>query len=66
MDANSKASDRLCKPLKALGMKQHTHRPTKGRRCIDLVWTLGLKAGRAEVIEANSDHRAVLLTIKEK
>lgn len=64
-DFNMKPSDRLTKPLRRLGMKQRTHRPTHGRRCIDHVWTLGVE-GRVEVVEMPSDHRAVLFEIKEK
>lgn len=59
MDANSKPTDRLWKPLRQLGMVQRTHQPTHGRRTIDLVWTHGI-AGRAEVLDMPSDHNAVV------
>ena len=62
-DFNTKASDRLLKPLRQLGMRQHTHQPTHRLRTIDLTWTLGI-GGRAEVVKVPSDHRAVILTLK--
>lgn len=65
MDGNTFAADPIWRPLKKLGMKQHTKQATHGRRCIDLTWTLGV-GGRAEVVTVPSDHRAVVLTLKEK
>lgn len=65
MDGNAKASDRLWRPLRALGMEQHTTRPTHGRRTIDLIWSLGITANSAQVIDMPSDHRAALIHIKE-
>lgn len=62
-DFNSKPSALLLRPLRKLGMKQRTKGATHGRRTIDLVWTLGVE-GRTEVVDVNSDHRAVVLSIK--
>lgn len=59
MDGNSKPTDRLWKPLRQLGMVQRTHRPTHGRRTIDLIWTHGI-GGRVEVLDMPSDHNAVV------
>jgi len=64
-DFNMKPGDRLTKPLRKFGMKQRTRQPTHGNRLIDHVWTLDCD-GRTEVIAMPSDHRAVVLTIKEK
>ena len=65
-DFNMRASDHLTLPLRDLGMTQHTHAPTHGRRTIDLVWTLGVD-GRAEVVDTKaSDHKAVVFSTKEK
>jgi endonuclease/exonuclease/phosphatase family metal-dependent hydrolase len=63
-DFNMKPRDTLTKPLRKLGMHQHTQAPTHGRRTIDLIWTLGCHGG-AEVITMPSDHRAVLFHKKE-
>lgn len=60
MDANSKPTNRLWKPLRGLGMVQRTHQPTHGRRTIDLVWTHGI-SGRVEVLDMPSDHNAAVL-----
>jgi hypothetical protein len=63
MDGNCGEHDPLWRPLKQLGMKQHTKAPTHGRRCIDLTWTLGV-GGRAEVVTVPSDHKAVVLSLR--
>jgi len=63
-DLNMRASHPLTKPLRELGMTQRTHSPTHGRRTIDHVWTLGC-SGVTTVLDMPSDHRAVLLTVKE-
>lgn len=62
-DFNCRDNSRVVKPLHRLGMHQHTHAPTHGRRTIDLTWTLGV-GGRAEVVTVPSDHRAVVLTLR--
>lgn len=64
-DFNMKPRDRLTKPLRELGMRQRTKRPTHGRRTIDHVWTLGVD-GDTEVVSMPSDHDAVIFTTKEK
>lgn len=65
MDGNCGEHDPLWRPLKRLGMHQHTHAPTHGRRTIDLTWTLGV-GGRAEVVTVPSDHRSVILTLRPR
>lgn len=64
MDGNAKPTDRLWRPLRDLGMEQHTMHPTHGQRVIDLTWTLGCD-GRTEVITMPGDHRAAIFTKKE-
>lgn len=64
-DFNMKPGDRLARPLRRVGMRQRTRRPTHGSRTIDHVWTLGCD-GRTEVLPMPSDHRAVLFTLREK
>ena len=63
-DCNARANSLVLKPLRQLGMHQHTHAPTHGRRTIDLTWTVGI-GGRAETVKVASDHKAVILTLKE-
>jgi endonuclease/exonuclease/phosphatase family metal-dependent hydrolase len=66
-DFNMTPDHALTRPLRALGMRQHTRKPTHGRRTIDLTWTSELRARVwADVIPMPSDHRAVLLTIEEQ
>lgn len=64
-DFNSRPNALVTRSLRRLGMKQHTRGGTHGRRCIDLTWTLGV-GGKAEVVKVPSDHRAVVLELKEK
>jgi endonuclease/exonuclease/phosphatase family metal-dependent hydrolase len=63
-DFNARPTASVLRPLRRLGMTQHTHRATHGRRTIDLTWTLGL-GGRAEVVTVPSDHKSVVLNLKE-
>jgi len=63
-DLNMRPGHSLTRPLRELGMTQRTHEPTHGRRTIDHVWTLGC-SGVTTVLDMPSDHRAVLLTVKE-
>lgn len=64
-DFNARPDALVLRPLRRLGMKQHSRGGTHGRRTIDHVWTLGLN-GRAEVVRMPSDHKAVVFEIKEK
>jgi exonuclease III len=61
-DFNARPSALVLKPLRELGMHQHTHAATHGRRTIDLTWTFGVE-GTTEVLTVPSDHKAVLLTL---
>lgn len=63
-DFNARPNALVLRPLRKLGMRQHTHQATHGKRTIDLTWTLGLDA-HAEVVNIPSDHKAVVLTLKE-
>jgi len=63
-DLNMRPGHPLTRPLREAGMTQRTHEPTHGRRCIDLVWTLGC-SGVTTVLDMPSDHRAVILTLSK-
>lgn len=63
-DFNMAPGHPLARPLRELGMTQRTRSATHGRRLIDHTWTLGV-SGVASVVDMPSDHRAVLLTLKE-
>lgn len=65
-DFNARPNDRLFKPLRHLGMRQHVGKPTKGRRIIDHVWGTHGVRGQAEVISIPSDHKGVVFNMKEK
>ena len=65
-DFNAEPDFELLDPLRALGLRQRVNGPTLGNRCVDLVWTHGLRAPDSIVIRGlSSNHDAPLVSVKE-
>lgn len=58
-DFNGRGTAWVFRPLRKIGLRQHTHAPTFGPRCIDLAWTFG--PASAVVVLIKSDHKGVVL-----